>query len=189
MDLLFQGGSVAHTCTSFARLLGCNPIIFIGQDLAYTNNKLHADNAVVEGESNNVNNTGIYVKGVVEDKVLTNHDLNMFRERLETIIRIYKDITFINCTEGGAHIEGTEVRTLREVIEEFNYPIDKNAINRISTININIENLLKKLKDIYNEIDNLIKLCNESVKINSQLKYLYVDGKNKYNKALKNLMK
>ena len=187
MDLLFQGGSVAHTCTSFAKLLGCDPIIFIGQDLAYTNNKLHADNAVVEEENNNVNNTGIYVKGVVEDKVLTNHDLNMFRERLETMIRIYKDITFINCTEGGAHIEGTEVKILKEVIEKFNNYLDKKAIYKISNINVDIENLLKKLKDIYSEIDNLIRLSNESVKINSQLKYLYVDGKNKYNKALKKL--
>ncbi|EYE88820.1 hypothetical protein Q428_05900 [Fervidicella metallireducens AeB] len=187
MDLLFQGGSVAHTCTSFAKLLGCDPIIFIGQDLAYTNNKLHANNAVIEGESNDIKDTGIYVKGVVEEKVMTNHDLNMFRERLETMIRIYSDTAFINCTEGGAHIEGTEVKTLKEVIEVYTSPIEKEIIKLIPNINIDLNVLLKKLKDIYSQIDNLISLCNESIKINSQLKYLYVDGRNKYNKALKKL--
>ncbi|WP_127836712.1 motility associated factor glycosyltransferase family protein [Clostridium prolinivorans] len=187
MDLLFQGGSVAHTCTSFAKLLGCDPIIFIGQDLAYTNNKLHADNAVIEGENNDIKDTGIYIKGVVEEKVLTNHDLNMFRERLETMIRIYSDTTFINCTEGGAHIEGTEIKTLKETIDEFNTSIDKNLIKKDNRINLDINKLLGKLKNIYNEIDNMISLCNESIKINSQLKYLYVDGRNKYNKALKRL--
>jgi hypothetical protein len=37
------GGSIAHALTVYSIVLGCNPIIFIGQDLAYTDEKYYAD--------------------------------------------------------------------------------------------------------------------------------------------------
>lgn len=33
---LYAGGSIAHMLTNLAIYMGCNPIVFIGQDLAYT---------------------------------------------------------------------------------------------------------------------------------------------------------
>lgn len=129
-EKLFQGGSVAHACTSFAKLLGCNPIAFVGQDLAYTDGKLHSENSKADYESNLVPDSDIYVKGVVEEKVLTNYDLNIFRERLEIMIKLYSEVTFVNCTEGGAHIEGTIVKNLKDFIKEHNQPIDKDYIDK-----------------------------------------------------------
>jgi len=183
-EVLFQGGSVAHACTSFARLLGCDPIAFIGQDLAYTNNKLHSDNSVANRESNEVTNTEIYVKGVVEEKVLTNYDLNIFRERLEMMIKLYKETTFVNCTEGGAHIEGTIVKKLEEFIEEHKQTIDKTLIGKCSSVDISREKVILKLKNTYNEIDNIISICNEAKGINKALRDLYIKSSGKYNKAL-----
>lgn len=188
-EYLFQGGSVAHTCTSFAKLLGCDPIIFIGQDLAYTNNKLHAENATVENENNEIIDTGIYVKGVVEEKVLTNYDLNMFRERLETIIRLHKEISFINCTEGGAHIEGTTIKPLKEIIQIYDQYIDKSMINNDYRIKLDLSIVLKNIKKINIEIDKVIDLCKAAIKLNSQLKQLYIRKINRYYKALDNLDK
>lgn len=184
---LFQGGSVAHGCTSFAKLLGCDPIVFIGQDLAYTNNKLHSENSIAANESNEIQSTETYVKGVTEDKVLTNYDLNIFRERLEVMIKLYKDTTFINCTEGGAHIEGTQVKKLKDFIDEHNETIDKTSVGKYHTINISKKKVIEKLNSIYNEIDSLIDLCKEAKKINSNLMDLYIKSAGKYNKALKRL--
>lgn len=38
-------GTVAYNALFCAKIAGCNPIILIGQDLAYTNGKLYADNS------------------------------------------------------------------------------------------------------------------------------------------------
>lgn len=38
-------GTVAYNALFCAKMAGCNPIILIGQDLAYTNGKLYADNS------------------------------------------------------------------------------------------------------------------------------------------------
>lgn len=188
-EILFQGGSVAHACTSFAKLLGCDPIVFIGQDLAYTDNKLHSENSVANNESNRVANTEIYVKGVIEEKVLTNYDLNIFRERLEMMIKLNKEIIYINCTEGGAHIEGTVVKELEGFIEEHDQVIDKTSIGKYDKINISKEKVKNKLNSTYNEVDNLIELCKEAKKINSTLRDLYIRSIGKYNKAISRLDK
>ncbi len=39
------GGSVAHTCFGLAMHLGCDRVIFVGQDFAFTGDKMHAENA------------------------------------------------------------------------------------------------------------------------------------------------
>lgn len=186
-EILFQGGSVAHACTSFATLLGCDPIVFIGQDLAYTDNKLHSENSVADNESNQITNTETYVKGVIEEKVLTNYDLNIFRERLEIIIKLNKGTTFINCTEGGANIEGTLVKKLTEFIDEHNQPINKTSIGKYKKIDVSKEKIINKLNTIYVEIDRVIDLCKEAKKINRDLRDLYLKSPGKYNKALRKL--
>ena len=38
-----MGGSAAHTCFDLLVQSGANPIVFVGQDLAYTDGKLHTD--------------------------------------------------------------------------------------------------------------------------------------------------
>ncbi|MEO1270565.1 MAG: 6-hydroxymethylpterin diphosphokinase MptE-like protein [Myxococcota bacterium] len=42
------GGSIANAAFSCANMFGCNPIILIGQDLAYTNNQVYASGTVFE---------------------------------------------------------------------------------------------------------------------------------------------
>jgi len=44
------GGSVAHMCFGLAKLLGCNPISIIGQDLAYTTGESHSPLADAGGD-------------------------------------------------------------------------------------------------------------------------------------------
>lgn len=118
VDVLYQGGSVAHVCTSFAAYIGCNPIIFIGQDLAYTNDKLHADtssNSIFSDVTiqENISDDYVWTKDIYGNKVKTSEVFNSFRTRLEDFIDFRNDITFINSTEGGADIKGTKVIDLK----------------------------------------------------------------------------
>ena len=184
---LFQGGSVAHACIDFARVLGCSTIIFIGQDLAYTDDKTHANNSICDFENNTFNTeTDLYVKGVKCDKVKTSMEFNVFRERIEMIVNLYDYIHFINATEGGAHIEGTTEKDLKDVLEEFNDKFEKyNEIEKKDVILKEV--IVSNLSEVYENLDELISACSKAKKISRDLINLYFSSNNKYNKAIDQL--
>ena len=120
---LSSGGSVAHSMTFLAAYMGCNPIIFVGQDLAYTGEQGHAKCA--EDSFRKVTfedykkTDDIYVKDINGNEVRTSITLNSFKIALENIISLFPNIKFINSTEGGVNIKGAENKNLKEVVEEI----------------------------------------------------------------------
>ena len=120
---LSSGGSVAHSMTFLAAYMGCNPIIFVGQDLAYTGEQGHAKCA--EDSFRKVTfedykkTDDIYVKDINGNEVRTSITLNSFKIALENIISLFPNIKFINATEGGVNIRGAENKNLREVVKEI----------------------------------------------------------------------
>jgi len=122
---LMAGGSVAHAMTLLAVELGCDPIIFIGQDLAYTNQMEHSHSAASPWRNDEVSLTpelesaSFYVDDVYGKKVKTCLQLDLYRRQLERIIESNKDRTFINSTEGGVSIKGSKVFALEEVYSQI----------------------------------------------------------------------
>lgn len=116
------GGSVATNAFSLLYKIGLKTIILVGQDLALTGNKTHADGTFEEKMSEVDTKDCEWVEGNYEEKVPTQTDLKVFLNWYESTIRLYKgyvkDLRVINATEGGAKIEGTEVMTLKDAIEE-----------------------------------------------------------------------
>lgn len=145
---IIKGGSVANAMTFIAAFMGCNPIIFVGQDLAYTDDKGHAecakfDNKSIDAKKNYYKPNDVYVEGINGEEIRTSLSLKSYKESLEKIIVNFKDIKFINATEGGAAIKGTEVRKLKDVLEEF-----KNIKEKDTKINIKYDKeILKKTID------------------------------------------
>ncbi|KIL09027.1 hypothetical protein SR42_08645 [Clostridium botulinum] len=153
-DGLWQGGSVAHICISLAAYLSCNNIIFVGQDLAYTNNKYHSDSASVNNNNSiEKDDEYIYVDDIYGEKVPTTIQLDFYRKNIEKMILEYSEVTFINSTEGGANIEGTLVKPLKDSIEKYAYneSIDKN-IEEILNKQISVDKEL-----VYNNVGKLLK--------------------------------
>ncbi|MBU5591098.1 DUF115 domain-containing protein [Clostridium sp. MSJ-4] len=150
---LYSGGSVAHSSIDFAKYLGCTSIIFIGQDLAYTENKHHANIAETSGDKNlNYNQDLIKVKSIDGGTVHTTRVLDGFRKNFEEYIEEEKEIKFINATEGGANIEGTEVMTLEEAINK--YAVKPGVSKTISEV-LSLKNSVNENKDIIKK--NLIR--------------------------------
>lgn len=164
---LSSGGSVAHISTMFALKMGCNPIIFIGQDCAYTGDKLHADEVYHNGEyvgKIKVDIGDSYVPSVDGGLVRTSIVLDGFRRYMETIVYENKDVVFINATEGGARIEGTIEMPLKDVLCKYG----KNKINNnIKLENINVKERKEKIKKFLIEyISNfniIIDNCNKGI--------------------------
>ncbi len=113
------GGTVANSAYSLAEFLGASVIIMVGQDLAYTGEKAHADNNLSDNNE------------IVEATVVQTKDIYGNPVRSSTEFMIYKDwferriaenrghIRTIDATEGGAYIEGSEIMTLKDAISEL----------------------------------------------------------------------
>lgn len=116
------GGSVATNAFSLLYKVGFETVILVGQDLALTGNRTHADGTFEEKmQEIDVSNCKM-VEGNYEELVPTRTDFAVFRDWYVETIRKYREydpeFRVINATEGGAKIEGTEIMTLKQAIEQ-----------------------------------------------------------------------
>jgi hypothetical protein len=113
------GKSVATALLSIALKGRANPIVFIGQDLAFIDNKHHSETFIdIYRESNEVSQHGHYetVIGVNGDQLFTNLGLLSFKRWIERTIEANPQITFFNASK-GAKIRGTIERDLQRIFE------------------------------------------------------------------------
>lgn len=161
IDSLLQGGSVAHFCMGLAVYLGCNMVIFIGQDLAYVDDKFQAESTNFDGidkhkyylmnDIEQWKKQSIFVKDINGKKIRTSPLLNLYREEFEQLILTMRNIRFINSSY-GAHISGTEAMNFRDALALYNNTgeckSNNNFMNYVSTV---------KTYTILNSIGSIIK--------------------------------
>ena len=164
------GGSVAHFAFGFAYHIGANPIVLIGQDLAYTDGFTHADGVDYRGKVENLdkNNRKYYqIEGIHGDRVWTQlklyQYLQWFNREIRDIKQQNRNIKFINATEGGAKIEGTEVMSLQEAITKY-------CQKQIKTVE-KIKNKIISFRSVYAK-DRVINSVQELITNLNQLKAL-----------------
>ncbi|EKQ51131.1 MULTISPECIES: 6-hydroxymethylpterin diphosphokinase MptE-like protein [unclassified Clostridium] len=177
---LYGGGSIAHSLTNLALYMGCNPIIFIGQDLAYTGEQGHDKLAQNTWENLTFDNfykrnDDIYVKDVFGNPVRTSIQLDTYRKNLEEIINNNNEVKFINATEGGANIKGTITKKLADVLMELQKEKIIDINEYLSDIN-NTKEISDYLRYTLKECDKFMELCRkgkqaaENCKINRALR-------------------
>lgn len=118
-ETIDSGGSVATAIMDMAIKFGGNPIVFVGQDLAYTDNKHHAHGTMYDKKDvKSLSNMRKIVgqKGEVLDTTL---GLLSFKYWIENKIIDTPSINFINGTEGGVYIKGCKHMKLEEFIYEL----------------------------------------------------------------------
>ena len=116
-------GTMAHLSLFSAIKMGCSPIVFIGQDLAYTDNRDHADSTVLTTRKRMKNQLEtrqdlVWVMGQNGREVPTSRALYGHKAQFETIIAEHPG-NYINASIGGAAIKGTENMHIRDVLETF----------------------------------------------------------------------
>lgn len=181
------GGSVACVAFSILYKAGFKTIILVGQDLAFTDNKSHADGSYKEKMPEQDTKNMLMVKGNYQDKVPTRGDFKMYIGWFDDYIKgakeHIKDFRVINATEGGAYIEGTEIQSLEETlaeeckdIESFDFAaaIDgmqsalneeekKRAVEYLHTIPDNFETIVQvaqELNKAYKKLEKMGKTGN-----------------------------
>ena len=143
-SVIAAGGSVATAAFSVAALAGCDPIIMIGQDLAFgEGGRFHAENtgcakdnpfnkikdkskAVTEKELKEM--SMLKVEGYYGGEVLTQANLRNYLLWFERNIPILQQVgrEVINSTQGGAKIHGALQLSFEDAVEKYmqsEYPI------------------------------------------------------------------
>lgn len=116
--LVETGGSVATTGLDIAIRMGCNPIVFVGQDLAFTDKRTHSEDTYPKKIIDN--NMFREVEDIYGNIIKTSKNLSIYLRWIQNRIFREKGINFMDATEGGAKIKGTKIIGLDEVIDSLN---------------------------------------------------------------------
>ncbi|MEM6962158.1 MAG: 6-hydroxymethylpterin diphosphokinase MptE-like protein [Myxococcota bacterium] len=181
------GASVATAAVSLAWHLGADPIVVVGQDLAFTGGRVYATGTGREAATATVNGEILTVEygldgffeahgvkppskhqprqtvaawggGMVESAF----DLSLFRRWFEGLAHFSKDVRFINATEGGARIEGWEEHTLRAVIDTLSPRSDEliAAAKRAKTMSAEaVESLRQETRSTAKLVERAARKC------------------------------
>lgn len=126
-EFLDEGHNVVNFCVQVAHEMGCNPIIFVGMDLAFTGMKEYAPGVV---EDSTVNQTAILNIEEEDDKALIREDIfgkpvyTLWKwiaesEWLGDFAKEHPQVSMINCTEGGLGFPGVPNETLEDVAKRY----------------------------------------------------------------------
>ncbi|MDP1946057.1 MAG: DUF115 domain-containing protein [Nitrospirota bacterium] len=112
---LSSGTTVAHMSFFLARHMGCDPIVFIGQDLAFPKNKVHASDLSLWDINTRDMDT---IEDIFGDPVGT---MTSFKHAIYHFEKAFKETQaiIIDATEAGAKKQGARPMRLREVIDEY----------------------------------------------------------------------
>jgi hypothetical protein len=154
-----SAGSVANCAYAFAKIIGMKTIAFVGQDLAYTGGVSHAlghqqrEDKTPEAMEKDAGMKK--VAGYHGDTVYTTIAMDVFKAWFEARFAEDKGITVLNCTEGGAFIEGFRNMSLETAITEY---LPETTINFPEKIKKACQSMNRKLR-----IDQYVKVKNSFV--------------------------
>jgi hypothetical protein len=121
-----EGRNVVNFCLEAAHQMGCNPIIFVGMDLAFTGLKAYTEGVVPDpsvtkeeyAASNDFNKSAVLRKDIFGNDIYTVWKWVSEAKWMGDFAESHSEITLINATEGGLGFPGIPNKTLRETSDE-----------------------------------------------------------------------
>ena len=163
--------SIAVITLQLLYRLGFSKIIFVGQNLAYRNNKNYADDIeyIDNIVSEEIKVNSIRVRSVDGDLIETDFGFNQMRQQIEFYISQFENVDILNSTKGGAHIEGSRYMNLKDIIntylispivdEEWYLKDEKDSydIEHLYERNLLMNKSYEEIKDVLREIQEINK--------------------------------
>lgn len=124
---LEEGHNVVNFCLEIAHALGCNPIIFVGMDLAYTEMKAYASGVVEDSTVNakmltktdHIDQAALLRKDIHGKPIYTLWKWISEADWIGDFAKAHPDSTVINATEGGLGFPGIPNRDLKDVAKQY----------------------------------------------------------------------
>ena len=109
-----------HMGFNLAQWMGCDPIIIVGQDLCYTDNRMHVKGGsyLTEDLEKAHVAVGVMTHNIFGEQVRTYTTFLNYKATFELKIQNFSGAVY-QATEGGLRLEGAEVCRLEEAIAEF----------------------------------------------------------------------
>ncbi|GAB2719800.1 motility associated factor glycosyltransferase family protein [Paenibacillus thermoaerophilus] len=132
LDFINDASTITVVTLQLLYRLGCNPIILVGQNLAFLQDQFYAEGIRYENRPETLQDSdkryAMQVEDVYGNLIETNAGFNQMRKDLERYTLSYQhEIEIINTTKGGARIAGTTFMELSEVIRSK--LISKHVVN------------------------------------------------------------
>ncbi len=204
-DRLPPGATVAHLALYLAAYMGCDPIILVGQDLAYTGHvyyvpgvemhrtwrsEINRFNTLETKEWERLVRSRKMLRKTVDNagnEIYTDELLFTYLEQFEKDIAA-SGARVINATEGGARIRGTEVMALHGALETHaQRPIPPERFQyRRTTVwrdASRMDALRRELEARMTEIRSLESVCQEMIQLLEKLQGLTHDP-DQFNRVL-----
>ncbi len=173
MGRLTMGGTVAHLCYYFARYLGCDPVIFIGQDLGFTDGQYYSAGAAIHqvwsGELNAHNTLEmmewqriVRMKGLLQKRtdihgrsIYLDEQMGAYLSQFESQFQqdSASGLIVIDASEGGVRKLHTTVMTLVQAIEIYG---QGGEVRVPATVHLRNEDA-ERTKQIHNRLDSVIE--------------------------------
>ncbi|MEK4406549.1 6-hydroxymethylpterin diphosphokinase MptE-like protein [Sporosarcina sp. FSL K6-6792] len=112
--IIQTGGSVATALLDLMVFLGGKSIALVGQDLAYTDGKSHANDTHAQKKINETRNAKKVINYDQTGEVYTAKNLIIYRKWFEVYAKEHQKLQLYNCTEGGAYIRNWEHISLQD---------------------------------------------------------------------------
>jgi len=183
-------GSVATMAFDLARKMGCDPIIFMGQDLSFPGGRTYAKGTYFEDEEKQDMSVEAFekkhrtytVKDIYDQDIKTNRQMFAYKEWFRTEFSRTEGSRIINATEGGILRDNCEIMTLKEASEQLaRETFDATAIIRGHGARFEgyeLDSLKEGLFENIKSMKNCIQLCEKGAdRIREALKGLETMGK------------
>lgn len=175
---LESGFSVANIALNLLLYWKCDPIVFVGQDLAYTEDRLHASGAWDNDYEQKFINKMIEKKDIFGNTVYTDKSFDGMRMVFESIIARNSQTQFLNATEGGIAIKGAENFGLENLLNKWGRyePPVEDTVKNILTSEDHKNQYAEKRMILENEvvtlkkgIDDFMNLARKTVRYTEDL--------------------
>ncbi len=172
------GLHVGHLSFCLARAMGCDPIILVGMDLAFTGNKFHAED--IETNVPISPSEQYACEDIFGNRVDSDAAFKSFVIELNTEIK-KTDALCIDATEGGAKKEGTKIMRLRDALAEYcqNEHQEVRKILEEESYKhdpAKCEELIKDLKSAVEASKEMKKISESTLKLIKKLRKMKKDG-------------
>ncbi len=174
-------GSVATMAFDLARKLGCDPIIFTGQDLSFSGGRTYVEGTYFEDEAKQDMSAEAFARrektyqmeNIYGEMVPTNRQmfayLNWFTYEISRT-----EAHVVNATEGGILKDGVEIITLKEaaekylsnefsVVDEINKAKDEFKSYALASLRGNLRRALESMERLLKESNTGLKKIEEVI--------------------------
>lgn len=192
MGELRAGSTVAHLAYYFARYMGCDPVILVGQDLGFSDGQYYAAGAAIHnvwGAELNPFNTLEMLEwqrivrsrtmlhratDVLGRSIYTDEQMNTYRLQFERDFAqdAAGGLTIIDASEGGVAKQHTRIMPLAAALEEFapSTALALPAIGPARSSGADRTRLERRIQDVRRSIWSIEQMCRQTAQLLGEMK-------------------